>query len=144
LEKEIVMEKWIGWSLLALVVLCVVVVGSVWYDQMHRVECVGDGVEVRVQGMCWFQSKDPDGFGSNRFFASNEFGGGHMTMHPKFTVVNTSDEIRSISVRSLSGWEVPYRETLELAPGESHVFHFEAKEGCEWWYCWVNPAPLQI
>lgn len=140
---EKVKDFWSDWG--GLIGFCFLILGGVsmiWathYADTHQTVDVGEGIEVKVAGKCWYLRDDPDAGGSNQFYASNELGFADMSMEPRFTLVNTSEKPRQVSVRSLSAWKVPFRKVVHLQPGEEYDFQVKAEPNSKHWYCWINP-----
>jgi len=115
----------------------VVVTWGLHYSQSHQTVRLGEGIEVRVAGRCWYLKDDPEAGGKNQFWASNELGFNDMSMHPHFTLVNIGSEPREVSVHSLSAWRVPISGKVYLDPGQKFLFQIQARH--KHWYCWIHP-----
>lgn len=123
--------------------LILAAVGSTWamhYSQTHSVINVGEGIEVRVAGRCWYEARIPETGCTHQFYASNELGFSDMSMEPHFTLVNTTSEPREVRVHSMSAWETPVAGNVHLEPGQKFQFQLHGKH--KHWYCWIHPKKV--
>jgi len=139
-------DIWSDWGgmifVFALILATVSMFWGIHYTHTHQTVDLGDGLEVRVAGYCWYVSEVEKTGRTNQFFASNELGFSDMSMEPCFTIVNTSDEPREVEVHTLSAWRVPISGNVHLEPGQEFKFQIEAKY--KHWYCWINPPKKSV
>lgn len=96
----------------------------------HRSYDITDGVVVHLSGGGSF-SKEVETGRINQFW-------GDQSDCPAFCVENRTDQAQAVSVRSLCAWEVPFRGTVRLEPGQK--FSFSPDLDYSWWV-WFNASP---
>jgi hypothetical protein len=134
-DEYVVLIRFIS---LVWIIVGLMIYGAQYFHSRQTFD-VGDNIEVKVVGPCWYLNTVPETGKTNQFYASNELGYSSNSMEPRFILVNRGDEPRDVNVHTFTGYRTPITGTLHLEPGQRVELQFQAHY--KWWYCWINPVP---